>query len=255
EAIRARTSKRRGRLKAEEDPYLLRGVIACGYCGLTLRSSLNSKARYYVCGCHAPSRARKLGRPGCALPDVPARHLEAEAWRVLSETLLHPGVLAAGLEAARSAHGEGGRLRRDRRDAIDAEIAKHRRTLDALADKLTDTSGGEFFDAIVRRAKECEAIIAKLNADRAQLAATPSEGMSDAEVDSIIRFAETARRGMEAATPHDRRVLYETVRLRARVSSDHEGVQLGRRNRFRIDWEARIPLLDSASRLLKRDDA
>jgi hypothetical protein len=43
------------------------------------------------------------------------------------------------------------------------------------------------------------------------------------------------------------------LRLRGRVLADPEGLLLGQRNRFRIEWEARIPLLHTAAGLLKRD--
>jgi len=80
------------------------------------------------------------------------------------------------------------------------------------------------------------------------------DGLSETEVAAITRFAETARAGLEAATPEDRRRLYETLRLRARVAVDPTGTRLGRRNRFRIEWQAAIPLLSSVTGFLKRDD-
>ena len=255
EAMKTRLTRRGARATTEGDAYALRGLLACGRCGSVLRSSPNGGARYYVCGRHAPSRARKLGKGACSLPDVPASDLEEEAWRILTGTLLDPDMLTAGLEAARSTHGDENRLRRDRLGTIDAEIAKQRRTLDTLADKLTDADGGEFLAAIMRRAKEIEEVIAKLDAERARLTASPGEGLSDTEATALVRFAESARTGVAEATPNDRRRLYETVRLRARVHSDPGGVRLGRRNRFRIEWEAKIPLLHTASGFLKRDDA
>ncbi|MDP9363445.1 MAG: recombinase family protein [Chloroflexota bacterium] len=106
QALSDRVPGPRTRLADSGDPYLLRGLLSCGHCGSVLRAQPNRGARYYLCGRHAPSRARRLGKPACDLPDVPAADLEAEAWRVLTETLLDPDVLAAGLAAARSTRDE-----------------------------------------------------------------------------------------------------------------------------------------------------
>src|SRR5215208_6004932 len=147
-------------------------MLSCGHCGRSLRSGSNGKAknsqpiRYYVCSCHAPTRARKLDKPVCELPDVPAIAIEAEAWRIVSETLLNPDVLAAGLEAARSTRGAAERVRRDQRAVIDAEIAKHRKTLDSLVDQLVKLESAALVEAVDRRAKELEATIANLTRQR-----------------------------------------------------------------------------------------
>jgi DNA invertase Pin-like site-specific DNA recombinase len=251
------------RVSKEEDPFLLRRLMTCGHCGSTLRSSSNGKSvkhgwkpiRYYACNCHAPTRARQFGKPVCPLPDVPAIPLEDEAWRVVTETLLDPDMLAAGLDAAQATHAAAGRLRLDRLETVDAEIAKHRRTLDGLAEKFTASEAGEFLDAIMRRAKELEATIARLTKERAALTANPGPGLSDAETAAIFAFAESARLGIEEATPAERRQLFETLRLRGRVLADPDGMLLGRQNRFKIHWEAKIPLLHAATGLLKREDA
>jgi hypothetical protein len=58
---------------------------------------------------------------------------------------------------------------------------------------------------------------------------------------------------LDEATPVERRQLLETLRLRGRVLADPKGLPLGRCNRFKIEWEARIPLLHTAAGLLKRD--
>ena len=124
-----------------------------GIAAQTLRSSSNGKSknsrpiRYYVCPA-MPRRERvsSVSR-SVTLPDVPAIPIEAEAWRIVSETLLNPDMLAAGLDAARSTRGDAERVRRDQRAVIDAEIAKHRKTLDTLVDQLVD--------ARKRRADRC----------------------------------------------------------------------------------------------------
>jgi DNA invertase Pin-like site-specific DNA recombinase len=247
------------RVAKADDQFQLRGMLACGHCGQTLRSSCNGKSknskpiRYYVCPCHAPTRARKLGKPVCELPDVPAIPAETAAWRIVSETLLNSDVLAAGLEAARSTRGDAERVRCDQRAVIDAEIAKHRKTLQSLVDQLVKVESAALIEAVDRRAKDLEGAIGNLVRQRDALIVGPGDGLTDAEATAIQEFAAMARIGLAEATPPERRQLFETLRLRGRVLADPEGVLLGQRNRFRIEWEARIPLLHTAAGLLKRD--
>jgi hypothetical protein len=258
--MRARTLHSGARLAKADDQFQLRGLLVCGHCGQTLRSSSNGKTktsqpiRYYVCACHAPTRARKLAKPVCELPDVPAIAIEAEAWRVVSETLLNPDVLAAGLEAARATRGDAERVKRDQRSVIDAEIDKHRKTLDSLVDQVAKIESAALIEAVDRRAKELEGMIATLTRQRDTLIAGPGDGLTDAEATAIKDFAAIARIGLAEATRQERRQLFETLRVRGRVLADSEGLLLGRRNRFRIEWEARISLLHTAAGFLKRDN-
>jgi hypothetical protein len=247
------------RVSKAEDQFLLRRTLRCGHCGSGLRASSNGKTktskpiRYYVCPCHAPTRARALRKPVCSLPNVPAIQLEAEAWRLVSETLHDPDVLAAGLETARSARGAAERVRRDQRVVIDAEIAKHRKNLDSLVDQLVKLESAALIEAVDRRAKELAGMISNLTRLPDNLIAGPGDGLTDAEASVIQEFAATARVGLDEATPVERRELLETLRLRGRVLADPKGLPLGRRNRFKIEWEARIPLLHTAASLLMRD--
>ena len=190
-AMTARMARSGPRVPRNEDPFLLRGVVACGHFGATLRASSNGNTkhsqpiRYYMCACHSPTRARKLSKPACHLPDVPALALEAEAWRIVSETLLNPDVLAAGLEAARTTRGDAERARRDQQAVIGAEIAKHRKTLETLVDKLVDVKSDALIEAIDQRAKELEGTIVNLNRQRAALLANLDNGLTDAEATAL----------------------------------------------------------------------
>jgi hypothetical protein len=187
---------------------------------------------------------------------VHAVHAEAELWRVLNATLLDADFLAAGLAAGVADHEAADRVRRDRLSAVDAELAKQRRRLDNQTDQLADAGSGELRASILRRAKEIEVLIARLAAERADLAAVRGEGLSPDEADAIRTFADRAREGLALATPADRRDLYETLDLRGTVrlatADDADAVRLGRKYRFRIDWTGRIPLVNSAGRLFTK---
>ena len=123
-----------------------------------------------------------------------------------------------------------------------------------MVDKLADLESAALVEAIDRRAKELERTIANLSRQRAALLANPGNGLTDAEATTLQEFAAMARLGLANATPAERRQLYETLRLRGRVLADPEGMLLGQRNRFKIEWEAKIPLLHTATGFLKRDD-
>ena len=250
DAVERRKVARRGRLSRDDDPYLLRGMLDCGHCNGLLRSVPNGQTRYYGCLRHLPTLAHRHGRPQCEMPDVHAGDLEAELWDALSTTVLDPEYLSVGLEDARRKHASSDDLRRDRLAATDGEIKLARKRLDAITLRLIDAEiGSEASASLERTQDDIEKQIQKLVTDRAQLAAVRSEGLSEDEVLSIQTFANDVRAGLDRATTADRRRLYELLNVRGVVTVDPEGVLIGRKHRFRIDWTAAIPLRHSGSRL------
>jgi len=248
-ALDHRKVARRGRLPIEQDAYLLRGLLRCGHCHGALQVETNTgNVRYYRCARHVPSRAARLGKALCPLPDVNAVALEAELWAILGTTLLDPEYLAAGVEAARLEHDVADAMRQERLAAAEREIERQRTRLDALAGKMADTGNGEVFAALLRQAREIEALIERLTSELAELAAVQVHGLSVEEATEIEAFAEQMRIGLEHATNADRRRLYELLQVRGKVVLDPDGVRLGRKYTFRIEWQASIPLLDQSSR-------
>lgn len=246
-ALAHRQTARRARIPREDDPYVLRSMLACGHCHGNLHGFNNRGTRYYGCPYHVPSSAARYGKPICSLPDVYAVGLEEELIRRLRETLLDAANLAAGLDAARSEHDRADGLRRDRLAAIDAEVGRLRTRLQAMVDELID-AGPESKEAIRRKMTEAETLIARLDGERAELAAVRSDGLSMSEADAIEAFAAEIRKGVDGATRSDLRDLYELLRVRGKVHFDEGGIRLGRKHSFRIEWTAAIQLLDSASR-------
>ncbi len=174
-ALARRRHVRRGRIPREDDPYLLRGMLTCGHCRSNLHTQPNSGIRYYRCSCHAPTEARKYGKPVCDLPDVYGAAIEDELWRILNATLFDEDNLAAGLAAARSQHDSADTIRADRLAIIDAEIARQRKRLAAMVDELID-AGPESKEAIRRRMGETESLITRLDTERAELRAVRTDG-------------------------------------------------------------------------------
>jgi hypothetical protein len=138
-------------------------------------------------------------------------------------------------------------MRQERLAAIDREIARQRHQLDTLVHQMASVGSGEVLAALVRRAKDIEPLIARLTKDREELATVPSDGLSAKDAIEIEEFAEQTRAGLAHATPAELRHLYELLQLRGTVYLDPDGVRLGRKYAFRIEWQASIPLLDHSS--------
>jgi site-specific DNA recombinase len=241
-----RRTARRGRIPRETDPYLLRGMLTCGHCGGMLHTHPNG-GRYYRCGCRWPSRAAQRGKAVCVLADVHAVDLEAELWRIVEVTLLDPAYLMAGLDAGVAHHQEADRIRGDRMATIDRELIKARAHMTNLVDKLAE--GGIFGDAVRSKADELERTITGLERQKHELSEAPSAGLSPEDATAIQAFASEIRAGLAHATTAERRTLIELLDIRAAVFLADDGVKLGRKYRFRIEWAARIPLGDSVSPL------
>jgi hypothetical protein len=116
---------------------------------------------------------------------------------------------------------------------------------------MADAGSGEFLDALTRQAKEIEPLIERLVQERAELAAIRTDGLSDDDALEIEVFAKQIGEGLSYATPADRRLLYELLQLRGKVYFDPDGVRLGRKHSFRIEWQASIELRHNSSRLRK----
>ena len=67
-ALLRRHRVRRGRAPVEDDPYLLRGLLQCGYRATPLRTNGNSQIRYYQCPWHRPASARRHGNRSARSP-------------------------------------------------------------------------------------------------------------------------------------------------------------------------------------------
>ena len=250
-ALKARRFVRRGQQPPETDPYLLRQKLICGHCGGVMRTMTNNGFRYYACGCFRPSDARRLGRPSCDLPATYAIDLEAEVWRLLTETLLDPVWLEAGLAAGVAHHQQQAQERRERIAAFDVKLAQQRSRLDGIAGKLVDLGDGALYEAMLAQAKTIEELIDRFEEQRAELLALPSDGLSADEATAIVAFATEMQTGIAHATDADKRRLYDILRLHGTVHTDPEGIRLGQRHRYRIDWTAAIPLRDSDQDFLK----
>lgn len=250
-AMQERQIRRRGRLPVETDPYLLRGILTCGHCHGAMSTDSIHGWRYYGCLRSKPRRAQMIGKPVCDLTGARAEPLEAELWRLVTETLLNVDHLERGLANAREARHGADTLRQDRIEALNAEIARHRQRLNTLANRLVDAGDGELYQALMRQAKDIESLIGKMSAELTSLNAIRAEGLSEAEVLSIQAFAAEVALGIKHATPADRRKLYKMLQIHGTIhtatANDPDSVRLTRRACFRVEWTAVLPLRNNVT--------
>ncbi|CAN5298334.1 recombinase family protein [soil metagenome] len=252
DALFRRKTVRKGRMPIDQDPYLLRGKLECGHCGSLLRTTPNHETRYYGCGRHRRRIADEHGHEQCVLPDVYATHLEAELWRVLTTTLLDRDFLEFGIQEARERHHEMDRLRIDRLKTIDTQIVRERKRLDGIVLRLIDGDGNsEMVASLERTQREIVTHLERMVTERALLAVTKAEGLTPDDAEAIAAVATEIRAGIEHATDADRRALYDLLGIRGVVFIDPDGVKMGRKHRYRVEWSAAIPLLHASSRFKK----
>ncbi len=248
------------RLSEAEHPFSLRSLLTCGECGGPLALRWNNGYRYYQCLRSEPGRARRQKRDRCCtLSSVPADDrtddagnpvgIEAEAWRVVRETLLDDEYLRAGLYEARAASKMAER-RRERIEHLRAEIRQREKGLEEQVTALLRAEHGSALEQALRTAGDAiESEVRALRESLADLEAQPIDGLSDDDVAALQQFAAEIRAGLDCAGPAERHRIYKLLRLRGTVREDPEhGIRL-RRRRFVIDWEAVLELRHEMTKL------
>jgi site-specific DNA recombinase len=240
---------RRGRTDPDADPYELRSLLTCGHCGGALaceiqRTRDGKPYRYYKCLRSKAHWARAHGRDKCPQADVPAVALEAVAWADVAASLLDPDKLHAGLAAAQADYHTAHRRRGDQLAALDRDIAARRGRLSRILDEQLDApAGSETARLLGDKAREIERQLTSLQAGRAELANAPHTGLSDEQVLTLTEFAAQVRAGIPAATPAERRQIFELLTLRGTIyRDDAHGYRLSRVHGFRVSWDGLIPI-------------
>jgi site-specific DNA recombinase len=243
-ALRARKSHHgRRRASTGDDPYPLRGMAICAYCGGLLSCKPNNGSRYYACLRRYPRRAQLQNGEICRGRPVPSGALEELTWETVMGALLDRDRLSSALADARLA-SVASRRQAERLAVLDAEIAKREKRLVRLTIDRLDAEEGSPAEAALRAAaNQTEHEIRTLKADADDLRSRPTPGIGDAEADAIEAFAAEVRAGAENVTEGERRRIFELLRLRVVVGVDQiGGVKLSRANRYALRWEAIIPL-------------
>jgi site-specific DNA recombinase len=164
--------------RAEPQHWLLRGLVQCGHCGVTVscqkatdrRGNCN---RYYYCRNHDTLRAGGEHRR-CPERNIRAAELDAFVFEQVRAAMLRPDVLLKG-EAAVSAYAETGDD-----ELLAAQLARFDRKLESAAAerrRLADLYQAGFIEheELQRRGKEVEARRRTLDAQRQALTAQRQE--------------------------------------------------------------------------------
>ena len=247
-ALRRRRSARRGR--ARDDPWLLRGLLKCGYCGGLLSISFNhirngGSYRQYVCLRSQPRPAAREQREPCPLRAVRAEQIESAVWQAVSDVLMNPAALRSSVEAARTRFEDATSRRAERLAIADHEIARCVGQIERLVDEVLETpKGTETYRAIIERQVRIEHTLERLRTERAKLEAEPTEGISPVAVEELAEFSRQVAEGLSVGSTADRRWVLEQLRVQATLQMDPSGVQFGRvkRNRYAVELDAIVQL-------------
>ena len=247
----ARRKTKRGphRIDSANDPYILRNLVTCAYCGGVAACTPNNGRRYYTCLRIIPSRVERRGEQRCTLPAAPGEPLEEHVWKRVTEMLLDIENLAEGISEARQQNAEATARQRERLETIDREIGRMRNRLQRITSERLDAEPGSESDRALRTlASDVEATIGRLLAERAEMAAAPAPGLSQDDADALMGFAREIAAGIaKMKTPADRRRMLDILKLRVTLRRDdsEDGIKLVRKNRFGIELRTAVDLLNN----------
>ena len=262
-ALQRRRAARRGR--AEEDSWLLRGLLRCGHCGGILSATWNSKGltagdraagvttrqryRRYVCLRSSRTFSERNGIALCPMRDVRAEDLEVAVWDMVRAALMDPDRLKEGLQAAQNEHEQAVRQRKQRLESVDRQIARQRSLIERLLDEILETpKGSHSYRGLIERQRVAEDSLRRLDAEHAGLDREPDVGLTSAAAEELAEFGREIAAGLSGATVSERRWVLEQLRLTGSVQMDHNGQPMGRKgHRFSLELDARIRVRASHS--------
>lgn len=240
-----------------EDPFVLRGLLECGHCSrpgqsqiLHSQEKVVQRRRYYWCANKFASRV-KDGGDVCPLPGIRAEVIEDWLWRQVVAAIANVDAFDASLAASTERHDAELEQNADRLEAIDGEIARYQKRLDKATAKLLDDDFDDDDDrASTQRAKdEAKKLLVGLRADREREAGTARAAGLSAE--DVVAFRELLRtlggRGLELATPAERREVLELLGIRGTIhlAEGANGVLIQEKppKYARIEWAGEVSLL------------
>ena len=139
-AMTRRKRDRRPRRPADSDPFILRGLLRCGYCQGALSCSVNGGYRRYTClrayghGVNPDER--------CRLPQIMADGLELDAWDQLIAAFREDRVLDEIAKAMDG--GEATARHRSQIESVRAQIVRQDRRIENANDALLDAEPGSY---------------------------------------------------------------------------------------------------------------
>ncbi|MXW85446.1 MAG: hypothetical protein F4Z55_05810 [Boseongicola sp. SB0667_bin_21] len=220
--------------RAEHGHWLLRGLIRCGHCGVSvschkMRGRNGTFHRYYYCHNHDPLRAGGEHRR-CPERNIRADELDSFVFEQVRNALLRPETLLDGERAVS-----------ERREPVDdellqAQLARLRRKRDAANSERRRI--GDLYQAglvdhgeLLHRSKEVRQRMQELEQQRDALVAQRKElARQNALSKRIAGFSESVASGIDRLDFAERQKLLRLVVEQVRVKG------------WRVDISLRIPL-------------
>jgi site-specific DNA recombinase len=240
-ALDRRKRDRRPRRTEADDPYTLRGMLSCEYCGGALSCQISKGVRYYQC-----LRSTARGDARCPLPIVRADHLEAHVWSELRAKLDDLDAVRAALDDACDA-SEAARRYVGQLAALDGEIKRLETRIDRATEDLYAAERGSRVETYARNARAAaERELREIERSRAELARAEPSWLTRDAADALFETFCVVVNGLEESDedPAEQRALYREARLAVVVglAEDGHGVRCGRRHAFRVGWASAVGL-------------
>jgi site-specific DNA recombinase len=196
-------------------PYLLRGLVSCGECGLACAGRhLRPGYRYYCCRGKLPA-VHSCRDTKCLARYAPAEALEAVVWDDLCRLLTEPRAIRWALERAHGGHWLPQELQA-RREVLRRGAATLRQALERLTAAYLDGVLG--LAEYRRRRRELEERERALHRQAGQLAAQVDRRAEIARLaEGAEAFCARVRQGLAQATWEQKRQLIEDLIARVVV--------------------------------------
>jgi len=192
--------------------YLLRGLLKCGSCGLTWRGQRSKDTLYYVCRGRRPEDTGR--EEACAAKGVRADRIEALVWNTIRVALEAPELL---LREYWNEHAKGAGRAQDV-EKQRAKLERLLRELDREEMRVVRLYREEKIKAGVLEA-QLEEVGGKRSAAEGELEALRQQqgGLGEDQKESLARFCEDIRLGLEEATFEEKqqvlRLLVERIEM------------------------------------------
>jgi|GEM_PF-31047 len=177
----------RGRATRSKSEALLRGLIRCGHCdmsmGITYTKKQGKQYRYYLCGHAEPStrpsaslRPGKSGRDACPVKSIPAGDVEAAVMLQLRRIFQAPEILGEAFRVVQQREESDRRSLEAERAALEKELATLRTNASLLVQntfgRVSQSGDGNpqfVAEELHRMEKQAADVQQKLSQVRAQL--------------------------------------------------------------------------------------
>jgi site-specific DNA recombinase len=198
-------------------PYLLRGLVSCGVCGLACLARTNMhQYRYYSCTGKLPALFSHREQK-CSSRLSPAGRLDELVWSDLCDLLSHPEQASKAL-----AQAHGGQWLPQELQARQQGLRRGQASLGQQLERLTEAylAGVVLLDEYRRRRSDLEDRLRQLGEQARQLEAQADRQKELAGLSrSLEDFCRRVRDGLAQATFEQRRSLVELLIDRVIVSS------------------------------------